>query len=364
MCSRKSKVESLKSNEIDTKLNSIFHSDIPDKADIEDLLSIEDEEQISRIFNFADAVRKKYVGDGIYIRGIVEFSNICGNRCAYCGINKNNLGLPRFSMTKEQILDQVKLLSSQNIKTVVLQSGEDPDLDTEWLADIVKSIKSFADMSVTLSVGEKAFDEYKIWKDAGADRYLLKIETSNPFLYDSLHPGMSFEERLRCLSDLRTLGYETGSGSLIGLRGQTIPDIADDIIFFKKNDLDMIGIGPFIPHKDTELSDQTMGSVQMVLKTVALTRIVTKDTNIPATTALGSAGADFRIDGLKAGANVLMPNYTPPAMRILYELYPGKRCLTESSGSCLSCFDAMTASIGRYIDYTAGDRLKCRTGAE
>ena len=344
--------------EIGPVLDRVSEADIPDKKDLEFLLSTEDQQEVKQIFDYADGVRRQYVGDGIFIRGIVEFSNVCSNKCAYCGINRDNSSVKRFTMSGEEVLAQVSLMASQKIKTVVLQSGEDEGLDPEWLAGVVRSIKRRFDIAVTLSVGEKPFDQYRLWREAGADRYLLKIETTNKDLYDALHPGMSFENRLRCLSDLKLLGYETGSGNIIGLKGQTLSDIAEDILFFKKTDFDMIGIGPFIPHKDTPLGDQSLGRVPMVLKTIALTRIITKNTNIPATTALGSADGDHRIEGLKAGANVLMPNYTPPGTRSLYEIYPGKRCLTEESGACLRCYDTMAVSIGRYIDYSAGDRLE------
>ena len=320
-----------------------------DVKEIERLLSLEDEKPLRELYEQADKVRHQYAGDKILLRGLVEFSNYCGRSCYYCGLNASNKSLERYRLTKEEILESVSQIAACDIKTVVLQSGEDPALKPEWLAGIVKEIKSKYDIAVTLSVGERPREDYKLWKDAGADRYLLKIETSDKALYDSLHCGMDFENRLRCLRDLKDLGYETGSGIMVGLPGQTLSSIANDILFFKEWDFDMIGIGPFIPHGKTPLADNTAGDVNLVLKTLALTRIVTKRANLPATTALGSLGKDFRVEGLKAGANVLMPNFTPAPYKKLYEIYPNKRCISESTGACGPCMGSLAVSIGRTV---------------
>jgi biotin synthase len=240
---------------------------------------------------------------------------------------------------------------------VVLQSGEESGLDAHWLKDIISEIKLRFDSAITLSVGERRQKDYKIWKEAGADRYLLKIETSDKRLYQSLHPGMSFKERVNCLRGLKKLGYQVGSGNIIGLKGQTLATIAEDILFFKNEEFDMLGIGPFIPHPMTPLSAEVKGDLKLTLKTVALTRIVTRYAHLPATTALGSLKDDYRAQALCAGANVLMPNFTPQPYRRLYEIYPGKRCIDEPSGSCGSCMELMAASIGRTIDYSRGDAL-------
>ncbi|MFA5339268.1 MAG: [FeFe] hydrogenase H-cluster radical SAM maturase HydE [Candidatus Omnitrophota bacterium] len=320
-----------------------------DLREIERLLSLEDEKALVELYERADKVRHEYAGDAILLRGLVEFSNFCGKHCYYCGLNATNRSLERYRLTKEEILESVKQIAAANIKTVVLQSGENPMLKPEWLAGLIKDIKLRYEIAVTLSVGERPREDYKLWKDAGADRYLLKIETSDKKLYDSLHYGMDFENRLRCLRDLKGLGYETGSGIMVGLPGQTLRSIAADILFFKEWDFDMIGIGPFIPHGKTPLADNTAGDVNLVLKTLALTRIVTKRANLPATTALGSLGKDFRVEGLMAGANVLMPNFTPAPYKKLYEIYPNKRCISESTGSCAPCMESLAASIGRTI---------------
>ncbi len=335
----------------------IIASDSFQKSDLEYLLNIEDPKSMEEIFSFADDVRKKHLGDGIYLRGIIEFSNVCEAQCAYCGINTDNGNIERYSLSKDEILESVRLIHAKNIGTVVLQSGQ-YSLDSEWFASVIKSIMAeFPDMAITLSVGEKTKEEYELWKSAGADRYLLKIETTNPDLYKTLHPGMDINNRLRCLRELIEIGFQTGCGNLIGLPDQTVSDIASDIIFFAKNNFDMIGIGPFIPHDNTPLASSVPGDVNMVLKTIALTRIITKTANIPATTALGSLEKDFRPEGLKAGANVLMPNFTPLNVKAKYEIYPNKRCITEATGACAACMDGMAGSVGRHVDPGRGDRI-------
>lgn len=344
-------------------LDKVYSAYLPEREDIEYLLSLTAEAEINALFDFADKVRKEYLGDGILLRGIVEFSNHCRNTCFYCGLNKNNTRIKRYRLSKQEVLDSVDYIVKSGIKTVVLQSGEEDDLNPNWLSEIIAEIKSKFGIAVTLSVGERSYTDYKLWKEAGADRYLLKIETSDPKLYASLHPGMSFENRVRCIKDLKQLGYQTGSGNIIGLKGQTIETIANDILFFKKEELDMIGIGPFISHPGTELALEKRGDALLTLKTIAVTRIVTKYPNIPATTALGSLGKDYRIEGLKAGANVLMPNFTPQPYRQYYEIYPGKRCVEEPVGACGFCMEGIADSIGRYIDYSVGDTLKVTESA-
>ena len=263
-------------------------------------------------------------------------------------------------MNKEELLKAVEYLAACNIKTVVLQSGEDQGLEVLWLRDVIMAIKSRFDLAVTLSVGERSIDDCRVWRQAGADRYLLKIETSDEDLYSSMHPQMDFKQRLDCLNVLRKLRFQVGSGNIIGLAGQTLKTIAQDIIFFKRGDFDMIGIGPFIPHQDTQFASQQKGQALLTLKVIALTRIVTRNAHIPATTALGSLDQDYRLEGLKCGANVLMPNFTPLPYRKLYEIYPHKRCIEEPVGACGLCMDSMARSLGRFVDYSKADSLKER----
>ncbi|MFA5424658.1 MAG: [FeFe] hydrogenase H-cluster radical SAM maturase HydE [Phycisphaerae bacterium] len=346
---------------VQSVLNRLYAADSPERADVEYALGLRDRTQIAELFDFADKVRRRHAGNGILLRGIVEFSNECGNTCRYCGLNRFNKKLPRYTLTARQVIGCAEHIAKSGIKTVVLQSGESSMLDAEWLAGIIREIKNRFDMAVTLSVGEKSLAEYMLWKKAGADRYLLKIETTNPDLYEKLHPSMSFENRMQCSRNLRLLGYQNGSGSIIGLPGQTTADIAGDILFFAREKFDMLGIGPLIPNPATALANHPAGDIEMVLKTVAVTRIVTKNAHLPATTATGSVnGIDYRKQALAAGANVIMPNFTPLPWRKLYEIYPGKRCLTEQQGAC-DYLDETANMLGRKIDYSRGDSLMIKT---
>jgi biotin synthase len=325
------------------------------------LLSQEGEEETNAIFDAADGVRRQFMGEGILLRGIVEFGSFCRNTCYYCGLHAGNATIGRYRMRAEEILESVHKMAFQGIKTVVLQSGEDDGLDPQWFAGVVREVKSRFAVAVTLSVGERPWEDYRLWREAGADRYLLKVESSDKALYESLHAGRKLETRLRCLLDLSTLGYQVGCGIMVGLPDQSLRHIARDILFFARGRFDMIGIGPFIPHPETRLRGERPGSVPLTLRTVALTRIVTKNAHLPATTALGSMDRDYRVEGLRAGANVLMPNYTPLKYRRLYEIYPGKRCISEPTGSCVVCMEGLAHSIGRSIDYSRGDSVVLRS---
>jgi len=323
---------------------------ISGREDMVRLLLTEDKPIVSGLFNFADEIRKKYVGDKIILRGVVEFSNFCGNKCFYCGLNANNDKAKRYKMSSSEIMDSVRYIDSLGIRTVILQSGEDRDMDPLWLARLIKDIKSKYDMAVTLSVGEWAHEDYRIWKSSGADRYLLKIETTNKALYETLHPGMSFENRINCIKDLKSLGYQVGSGNIVGLKGQTLESIADDIMFFKEMDLDMIGIGPFIPHPETGLCSEGHGDAELTLKAIAVTRIFTKRAHIPSVTAFSSIDKDFRKAAFNVGANVFMKNFTPERYYDLYGIYPGR----EKDSDLIH---EITHSTGREIDRSKGDAV-------
>lgn len=346
---------------LDTLLRRIHDTRVPETQDLASALAVSDPDQTRTLFEYANAVRHAHMGDGILLRGIVEFSSFCRNDCAYCGLNKNNITLTRYRLSSGELLESVAKIAKDGIKTVVLQSGEEDDLDVGWLAEMIAEITRRFGIAITVSVGERPTADYRRWRDAGADRYLLKIETTDPALYKRLHPSMEQENRFRCLTDLREIGFQVGSGIIVGLPRQTPEILAGDIQFFATMDFDMIGIGPFIPHRQTELGAADAGRADMTLKVLALTRIVTKNAHLPATTALGSLnGKDYRIEGLKAGANVLMPNYTPQPYRKLYEIYPDKRCVDEPQGACAFCMESMAASIGRTIDLSRGDTRKKR----
>lgn len=324
-----------------------------DKNEILELLQNDDINE--ELFKAADETRQKYLGDYVHLRGLIEFTNICKRNCMYCGLRRDNKNLERYRLTQEEILDFAKKAVSYGYKTLVLQGGEDDYFTVEKMSTIVKEIKKLG-VALTLSLGEKTYDEYKAFKEAGADRYLIRIETTDKKLYEDMDPNMSFEERLNCLKNLRDLGYEVGSGILVGLPNQTLESIANDILFFKEINADMIGIGPFIPNEDTPLKDAQGGSLTLALKAMALTRLILPDINIPATTAMESLAPNGRIIALQSGANVVMPNVTEGEYRKLYALYPGKICTGDTPAHCRGCITGKVTGIGRIISDGYGFR--------
>lgn len=305
------------------------------------------------LFNFADKIRKENVGDEVHLRGLIEFSNICRCACKYCGLRSPNKKIKRYRILKDEIVEYAKNAVKLGYKTIVLQSGEDEYFTTEKMVEIIKAIKEF-DVALTLSIGERSFEDYKAFKQAGADRYLIRIETTDKELYKKLHPNMDFNNRIRCLQDLKTLGYEVGTGCLVGLPEQTIESLADDILFFKEIGADMVGIGPFIPHPNTPLKDEGTGSFTLALKVMALTRILLPDINIPATTAMETLNPNGRILALQSGANVVMPNVTSTEYRAKYEIYPNKICINDNPDKCRGCIEGKIKSIGRTISSDYG----------
>lgn len=309
------------------------------------------------LFNLADKIRREYVGNEVHLRGLIEFSNICKCNCKYCGLRSENKTIDRYRISEEEIISYAKNAVKMGYKTVVLQSGEDKFFDTDKMCNIIKKIKEL-DIALTLSIGERTFEEYKAFKQAGADRYLIRIETTDKNLYKKMHPNMDFNNRIRCLEDLKTLGYEVGTGCLVGLPEQTIESLANDILFFKEIEADMIGIGPFIPHPQTPLKDTKHGDFILALKVMALTRILLKDINIPATTAMETLNPNGRIIALQSGANVVMPNITTSEYREKYEIYPNKICIHENPDKCRGCIENKITSIGRTISTDFGFHRK------
>lgn len=327
-----------------------------DKEEIVELLS-HPFEIGSSLFTLADKVRKKYVGDEVHLRGLIEFSNYCKQNCLYCGFRRDNKDATRFRLTEKQIIEFAKDASEQGYKTVVLQSGEDPFYTIDKMKYIISEIKKL-DVAITLSIGEKSFEEYKAYKNAGADRFLLRIETTDKKLYTKLDPDMNWGNRSRCLKDLKNLGYEVGTGCLVGIPEQTTESLAEDILFFKEIDADMVGIGPFIPNPNTPLKDEKGGTFEMALKVMAITRLLLPDINIPATTAMETLNPDGRIIALQSGANVVMPNVTQGDYRKFYEIYPGKICVNDTPAKCRGCITGKIQSIGRSISTSHGFRQK------
>lgn len=300
------------------------------------------------LFKTADKVREKYVGDEVHLRGLIEFSNICRCNCFYCGLRKDNSNVERYRMSFDDVLQTAHTAREYGYKTLVLQSGEDAFFSKEKMCRIIESIKSLG-FALTLSLGEKSYDEYKAYKEAGADRYLLRIETTDKNLYSSLHPDMSFDNRVQCLYDLKKLGFEVGTGCLVGLPGQSEESLARDILFFKELDADMIGLGPFIPCNDTPLAGQAGGSLIASLKVMALTRLLLPDINIPATTAMETLQDNGRIMALQSGANVVMPNVTQDDCKRKYTIYPGKAGLNNTAFEYKNIIISKIEQIGRTI---------------
>lgn len=308
------------------------------KKEIIDILKSGD----SEILKEADKIRHQYVGDGVHLRGLIEFSNICKRNCLYCGLQSQNKFVKRYRLSISEIINIAKSGINQGFKTIVLQSGEDDFYTIDLLCNIISELKS-SGVAVTLSIGEKTFDEYKAYKEAGADRFLLRIETTDENLYKKMHPHADFQNRKRCLYDLKKLGYETGTGCLVGLPGQTIESLAEDILFFKELNADMIGIGPFIPHPQTPLKDDACGDLNLAIKVMALTRVMLPDINIPATTAMETLAPNGRMLALQSGANVVMPNLTDDYHKKMYEIYPNKVSATRQE------LQEKLSTISRYI---------------
>jgi len=328
-----------------------------------------DSGRLAELWRFADDARRENVGDEVHLRGLVEISNCCVRRCAYCGINADNADLPRYRMTADEILEAAHKAKEPGFGTVVLQAGEDYGITRDWMSSLVRRVKSQTALAVTLSLGERPAEDLAAWREAGADRYLLRFETSNPELYRRIHPDLSGRrsDRFAVLRLLKRLGYEVGSGVMIGIPGQTYEDLADDIEAFKDFDLDMIGVGPYISHPATPLGRaldgygvgderQAPATELMTYKVVALARIACPRANIPSTTALATLNkASGRELGLQRGANVIMPNLTPVKYRAMYEIYPAKACLYETADDCGACIKSRIASVGRRVGAGRGD---------
>jgi biotin synthase len=342
------------------KLKDTLNKNKLSRDEIEFLLSLSNKADIQQLYERAYQVKCDNVSNQVYLRGIIEFSNICIKDCNYCGIRKSNKSVKRFQMSKEEIVNATIWAYKSNYGSVVLQSGErsDPEF-IDFVEDVLKTIKVKTNhkIGITISLGEQTQETYQRWFDAGAHRYLLRIETSNPELYKSLHPAdCSFETRVQSLAYLRDTGYQVGTGVMIGLPGQTFANLADDVIFFRDKDIDMIGMGPYIPHHDTPMAEEIDNynnetQLELGLKMVAVTRIVLKDVNIAAATALQALKFDGREMGLKAGANIIMPNVSDTKYREAYQLYDNKPCIDENSSQCRSCLTQRVINTGESIGF-------------
>ena len=305
----------------------------------------------------ADRVRRKYVGDGVHLRGLIEFTNICRRSCFYCGLRRENERAERYRLRPREIVRLARNARGYGYRTVVLQGGEDGYWHVERLAPILREIRAL-ELVITLSIGERTEEEYRALKEAGASRFLLRIETTDRELYERFDPGMSWEARRACLASLRTLGYEVGTGSLVGLPGQSVESLARDILFFQELDADMVGIGPFIPNGDTPLGEAAAGDIHLTRRMVSLLRLLLPEANIPATTAMETLERGARSLILRSGANVVMPNVTEGDFRRKYALYPGKACVKDTPEHCRACLGAQLSVIGRFVAKDAGFRRR------
>lgn len=311
------------------------------------------------LFERAREVRHTHYGRKVYIRGLIEFSNYCKNDCYYCGIRKSNRCLSRYRLTKEEILSCCREGHGLGFRTFVLQGGEDLWFTRERMTELIRSIRrEFPDCAITLSVGEREKDEYQAYFDAGADRFLLRHETANEGHYRYLHPAeLSLSHRKECLWNLRRIGYQVGSGIMVGSPAQKTEHLAEDMLFLQELQPHMVGIGPFIPHKDTPFREETAGTLELTLFLLGLVRLMLPKTLIPATTALSTIHPDGRKMGILAGANVVMPNLSPKENRKLYNLYDNKRCMGDEAAEGLALLRAEMEEIGYTIVSARGDAL-------
>ncbi len=331
--------------------------------DLEALLSITAPEELQALYNVAYTIKDQHVGRVAYFRGLIECSNLCIKDCYYCGIRRSNENVDRFQMDEEEIFKEALWAYEAEYGSCVIQSGERQDeVYISMIERVVKRISKATkgEMGITLSLGEQSEEVYNRWKTAGAHRYLLRIETTNPELFAKIHPeDHSIEVRKKCLAALRRTGYQVGTGVMMGLPGQTMEDLAKDILFLKDIDIDMVGMGPYIPHSDTPMGKEVpaytdkekKSALTLGLKMIAVTRIVLKDINIAAATALQALEYTGREQGLKCGANVIMPNLTETEFRPKYQLYDDKPCIDENSAMCRGCLSGRIKGIGEEVGF-------------
>lgn len=343
-------------------IEDILNQDKFSRTDIINLLSSKGEDR-TLLFRRSAEIKEKYIGRKVWFRGLIEFSNVCGKDCLYCGIRKGNRNLTRYDLTDDEIIEAARFAYINRYGSIALQSGElEGPFITARIENLLHSIKELSngELGITLSVGEQEADVYKRWFDAGAHRYLLRIESTNKSLYNKIHPGddnHSFNRRMDCLRSLQDIGYQTGTGVMIGLPFQTLEDLAGDLLFMKEFDIDMCGMGPYIEHADTPLIKRS-GSLMplkerfdLTLKMIAIIRIMMKDINIVAATALQAIDPIGREKAVKIGANILMPNITPGKYRDSYKLYDNKPCTDDSAEDCQSCLEARISLADAEIIY-------------
>lgn len=341
-------------------INRLESEKIIDIEGLRTLLTTESAEAIEELATRATQTAQRIYGNKVYIRGLIEFTNYCKNDCLYCGIRRSNSCADRYRLTKEQILSCCATGYELGFRTFVLQGGEDPYYTDERICDLVAAIKKdYSDCAVTLSIGEKERASYQAYFDAGADRYLLRHETANEDHYKKLHPAeMSLDNRKRCLKDLKDIGYQTGCGFMVGSPHQTVDSLYEDLQFIRELQPEMVGIGPFIPQKDTPFGSETAGTMEMTLRLLSIIRLIHPHVLLPATTALGTIHPKGREKGILAGANVVMPNLSPVDVRDKYKLYDNKICTGDEAAECRFCMQRRMESIGYEVVTDRGDYIK------
>lgn len=324
------------------------------------LIKERDEENASYLASLAREEAVKIYGNGVFPRGLVEFTNYCKNNCYYCGIQGSNQHVNRYRLSKDEILSACENGYQLGYRSFVLQGGEDPHYSDDVMVPIVSEIrKRYQDCAITLSLGERSKESYQKLYDAGADRYLLRHEAATPELYQKLHPeSLSLENRIQCLWNLKEIGYAVGTGFMVGAPYQTVENLVDDLLFIQKLDPQMVGIGPFVPHHDTKFKDYPSGTVELTTYLTSILRLMNPHLLLPATTALGTIDPRGREKGILAGANVVMPNLSPVAVRKDYSLYDNKICTGEEAAECAGCLGRRLASIDYELVFTRGDYIE------
>ncbi|SET26403.1 [FeFe] hydrogenase H-cluster radical SAM maturase HydE [Paenibacillus sp. NFR01] len=337
-------------------LDKLYERNELDKEEIVYFLQHLTTELKTRLFDLAVKTRKRHYAESVYVRGLIEFSSFCIQDCLYCGLRRSNASAERYRLTEEEILECAEAGYSLGYRSFVLQSGEDFYFTEARLVRLVKRLKlRFPEEAITLSIGERSEAFYRALFDAGTDRYLLRHETASRSLYQSLHPGMSFDNRVNCLRTLKDIGYQVGAGFMVGLPGQTCEHLAEDLLFLKELQPEMIGIGPFIPHSATPLKDARGGTVEDTLVMIAMARLFIPEALMPATTAMGTLDPAGRELALGAGCNVMMPILSPLSVRRKYALYENKICMGDEAAICRSCIEMRIAAAGYRIELGRGD---------
>lgn len=346
-------------------IDKLYETNNATRNELEFLLENLNDDSKKYLIEKSNLTRMKVYGDKVYLRGLIEFTNYCVRNCMYCGIRASNKNAERYRLTIDKILECAELGDRLGYKTYVLQGGEDPYFTDDIMVEIISKIKKcFPKNAITISLGERSSESYEKMFKAGADRYLIRHETATKELYEKLHPGASFENRKRCLEDLKKIGYQIGSGFMVGLPGQKISDLVNDLLYVKELNPHMVGIGPFISHKDTPLKNEKNGTLEDTITLIAILRLLLPTALIPATTSLGTINPLGRELGIKAGANVVMPNLSPTSVREKYSLYDGKICTGDEAAECRRCIEGRINRAGFKVEVSRGDNIEWKRRKE